>query len=100
MSAITGVKVNLLEALGQMFATGEDIKDKNYKLLNNEQKASQQESDEIMNKSTGVLAANTGKVNEKGLFVKKMDTIPELGKAMREKRDQVVKEAQGKGIEL
>jgi len=94
MSAITGVKVNPLAALWQMFATGEDIKDKNYKLFNDEQKASRQESDEIMSKSTGVLAANTGKTNKKGLFVKKMDTIPELGKAMRKKHDQVVKESQ------
>ena len=99
MSSITGMKVNPLLALWQMFATGEDIKDENYK-FNNEQKASQLNADKIMDESSKPINANGGKANKKGGFVKKMDTNPELGKAMREKHDQKVRESQEKGIEL
>lgn len=54
-----------------------------------------------LKKETETPANITGGANKKtGDFVKKMDTNPEIGKAMREKRNQVVKEAHDKGIEL
>ena len=100
MSTETRARINIFAPFMQIFATGIDIDSIDENSFDDEQKASQSKVDKIMEESSEAINVNGGKTSKKGGFVKKMDTNPEIGKAMREKRDQVVKEAQEKGIEL
>ena len=100
MSTETRARINIFAPFMQIFATGIDIDSIDENSFDDEQKASQSKVDKIMEESSEAINVNGGKTSKEGGFVKKMDTNPEIGKAMREKRDQVVKEAQEKGIEL